>query len=655
MAKKKSSASPTKKATAKKRASLSAKKSNSKEPAVKRNSSEDAKMEKLRQFIRTEGAAYLSDANITSIGIGRKVTGGQRTDELCIQFTVKSKPEEAGTLPENVHTKRIPETLSIQGMSVPTDVLQRSYKSSVKLVNPQTLAEAVSDRKKRLDPMVPGISISHPTGTAGTFGMVVYDNQTGSPCVLSNWHVLHTSRGNVGDRIVQPGPFDDNDVSNNAVGVLLRSHLGLAGDCAIARIDDRQFETSIFELNVTPTKVGQVDLGDRVVKSGRTTGVTQGVVRRIDVMVNMTYAGVGQVVIGGFEIEPLTGSPPNVEISQGGDSGSIWLIANQQGKPTDIFAGLHFAGEGGNDPDEHAVACYAHSIIKKLDVSIAPPPLNEIAVSGYNRDFLLESVDLPTLSASIDQDAVKLGNSPFLHYMHFTVCQSKSRRLPRFVAWNIDGARLKSVSRRGQQFKLDPRVDARFQVGDALYSGNKLDRGHIARRADLTWGSISEAKKANTDSFFFTNITPQHEAFNQSSKSGLWGQLENAILEGVEVEDLRISVMAGPIFREDDQEFRGIQIPAEFWKLIAFKDTADNRFKVKAYIVTQRNLLDDLESLELDPFRLFQVSLATLEEETGLGFSSMSEFDDAGSSPQAERLMRTHGVREIESDNDLLL
>jgi hypothetical protein len=65
--------------------------------------------------------------------------------------------------------------------------------------------------------------------------------------------------------------------------------------------------------------------------------------------------------------------------------------------------------------------------------------------------------------------------------------------------------------------------------------------------------------------------------------------------------------------------------------------------------------LDDIESLELDPFRLFQVSLSKLEEETGLGFSSLSAFDVAGASPQAERLMRTHGVREVVSDDDLHL
>ncbi|WP_457841006.1 DNA/RNA non-specific endonuclease, partial [Staphylococcus aureus] len=79
------------------------------------------------------------------------------------------------------------------------------------------------------------------------------------------------------------------------------------------------------------------------------------------------------------------------------------------------------------------------------------------------------------------------------------------------------------------KFKKDPRLPNETQVGDELYDDNPLDRGHIARRADLLWGTLSEARQANTDSFFFTDITPQHEAFNQSSANGIWGVLEDAI------------------------------------------------------------------------------------------------------------------------------
>lgn len=611
-------------------------------------------MNKLRQFIRTEGAGYLKDPNISSIGVGHKISNGKRTKELCIQFTVNSKPEVAGTLPEGMQTNFIPESIDVDGETIPTDVLERSYEASYTIVGSESITEAVSQRKIRQDPMFPGISVCHPSGTAGTIGLIVYDVETGAPCMLSNWHVLHTPNGAIGDTVVQPGPFDDNDVSNNAAGVLIRSHLGAAGDCAIARIEDRDFTTDIFDLGKTPTQIAEVDIDDRVVKSGRTTDVTRGIVRRVDVMASINYGGhVGSEIIGGFEIEPLPGAGADHEISMGGDSGSAWMIANRNGSSTDIFAGLHFAGESPSNPDEHALACYPLSVFKKLRIALTPPSEEELLTTGgYDQDFLAERVRIPWMSEDVFDDTFKLRGSHIIHYTHFSVCQSKSRRLPRLVAWNIDGSRLKSLSRDGIDFRLDPRIPRQFQAGNELYKNNPLDRGHVARRADLTWGSMTEARKANTDSFFFTNITPQHQAFNQSSRSGLWGKLENAIMADVKVEDLKVSVLSGPIFRDNDPEHRNVKIPREFWKLVAYKDTADDQFKVRAFVLTQKNLIRNIEALELDRFRVFQVSLARLSDLTELDFDSIGEFDTFRRGREAESL--TADAREIVSDEDVV-
>ncbi|MCA9189170.1 MAG: DNA/RNA non-specific endonuclease, partial [Planctomycetales bacterium] len=210
-----------------------------------------------------------------------------------------------------------------------------------------------------------------------------------------------------------------------------------------------------------------------------------------------------------------------------------------------------------------------------------------------------------------------------------------------------DGGNLKALSRRGIDFRLDNRVPSQFQAGNELYSNNPYDRGHMARRADLTWGPVSEARRANKDSFFFTNITPQNETFNQSGMGGVWGKLENAIMEDVEVEDLRVSVLAGPVFKDDDVEYRSVQIPRNFWKLIAFRDTADDRFKVAAYILGQ----SVIEALDLNEFRLYHVSLNTLSHETGLSFDELTEFDTFDNTRET---LGGRGVREIRRREDIL-
>ncbi len=108
--------------------------------------------------------------------------------------------------------------------------------------------------------------------------------------------------------------------------------------------------------------------------------------------------------------------------------------------------------------------------------------------------------------------------------------------------------------------------------------------------------------------------------FNQSSQQGLWGRLEDALYEDVAVDGLRVCVIAGPVFRADDQVYRGVGLPREFWKILAY--CRDGDLAVRAFLLTQD--LDPLGALMvLDEFRLYQVDLTELEERTELLFSTM--------------------------------
>ncbi|MEO0851874.1 MAG: hypothetical protein AAFY04_10785, partial [Pseudomonadota bacterium] len=44
-------------------------------------------------------------------------------------------------------------------------------------------------------------------------------------------------------------------------------------------------------------------------------------------------------------------------------------------------------------------------------------------------------------------------------------------------------------------------------------------------------------------------------------------------------------------------------------------------------VLSQNNLLSDIETLDFDPFRMFQVSVADLTERTGLGFEAYADAD----------------------------
>lgn len=255
----------------------------------------------------------------------------------------------------------------------------------------------------------------------------------------------------------------------------------------------------------------------------------------------------------------------------------------------------------------------------------APDTPDPVARTGFDPDFLATHIETPALDESIREDAVLWEGADTVPYTHFSLSLSHSRRFARWVAWNIDGASIKRLSRTNMQFTDDPRLPEEAQTGNELYANNRLDRGHLARRADLLWGDMPGARQANRDSFYYTNITPQMDDFNQSSKDGIWGRLENAVFEEVDVDDLRVSVFGGPVFHQDDRIYRGTALPHEYWKLVAFCE--NGILKARAFLLTQN--LDQLRALmDLDEFRVYQITLAELEERTLLHFPDVLHTAD---------------------------
>lgn len=228
---------------------------------TKNDPKEGEHIDRVKRLIRAQGDSLLSLPNVTSIGIGFKRVGGVTSKTVSLQLSVDRKIAPEILAAEAVPS--IPKSISFEGVEIPTDVVQRSFKPSYIVLE----IERKSERKSRQDPIIGGFSIGHFKSTAGTIGAIVLESKSRSPVILSNWHVLSGARGRVGDAIVQPGPHDDNQVEKNHVGALLRSHLGLAGDCAIASIENRKASSDIFEIAAKLDSIGKPELGDLVVRA----------------------------------------------------------------------------------------------------------------------------------------------------------------------------------------------------------------------------------------------------------------------------------------------------------------------------------------------------------------------------------------------------
>ncbi|MFN0102099.1 MAG: DNA/RNA non-specific endonuclease, partial [Bryobacteraceae bacterium] len=128
---------------------------------------------------------------------------------------------------------------------------------------------------------------------------------------------------------------------------------------------------------------------------------------------------------------------------------------------------------------------------------------------------------------------------------------------------------------------------------------------------------------------------------------------ENAIFADVDVEDLKVSVIGGPLFSSTDPLFRGVLLPKRFWKVIYFRETGQTAVTAKGYVLTQEDLISNLEVLELPEFAVFEVPISQIGDMTGLTLSAGSATETTGRRRRSEaaadegRIRRITSVREI--------
>lgn len=263
--------------------------------------------------------------------------------------------------------------------------------------------------------------------------------------------------------------------------------------------------------------------------------------------------------------------------------------------------------------------------------------------TGYDPNFIPGfRVPLPTARRDM-RELRRGGRGVELKYEHFSVIMSASRRLPMVTACNLNGAESRSLPRISQ-WSYDGRLDRADQWGNELYLHNDVDRGHMVRREDPVWGTPAVAKRANIDTFHYTNSCPQMAGVNQRT----WLGLEDYILDHVREDDMRVSVFTGPFFTADDLPYRGALVPKSFWKVVAFV-LPDGRPSATAYRVSQARELQDLEFV-FAGYRTFQISVQQVQDGTGVDFSALIPFDGFS---QHERVHGTTLTEPIDRPEDV--
>ncbi len=338
--------------------------------------------------------ALLDLKNVVGYGNGIKHVHGESQSRPCVLVLVEKKV----ALEELSNDDVIPS--KVEG--VETDVMA---------VGKLTTIDVISQSTEKARPAKGGHSIGHKDITAGTLGLVVKDNRTGNPVILSNNHVLAKSNtATIGDAIYQPGPADGGTSVDVIAGLLRFVRIHFNGEstppgnppvdppkddskCKIAgafvkvlnyaaRMVGSQTLIQAKTLRVSPqagagnmvdaaiaapletglvttgtkdiasvTSTAVAVMGETVFKNGRTTDSTSGKVVTLNATVNVNY--------GSNNVATFTNQVVTQPMSKGGDSGSTMYNSNDQ------LVGLLFAGS-----TQATIFNNISDVFNQLDISI---------------------------------------------------------------------------------------------------------------------------------------------------------------------------------------------------------------------------------------------------------------------------------------------
>ena len=219
---------------------------------------------------------------------------------------------------------------------------------------------ALGDTISRQRPAPIGVSTGHPDITAGTIGARVKD-AAGNVYALSNNHVYaNQNEANIGDIVLQPGPYDGGVYPGDRIGTLydfMPIDFTFAGenyiDAAIALSSTSDLGNATLEdgYGVPNSAIFGDANGDglfdnindllnlHVQKYGRTTGLTHGEISAINVYVEVCYEQLWIFCIKSayfYDQIQISGAG----FSGGGDSGSLIVTDDANKNPV----GLLFAG-----------------------------------------------------------------------------------------------------------------------------------------------------------------------------------------------------------------------------------------------------------------------------------------------------------------------
>lgn len=196
----------------------------------------------------------------------------------------------------------------------------------------------------------------------------------------------------------------------------------------------------------------------------------------------------------------------------------------------------------------------------------------------------------------LDKDELQL-----LEYSAFSLAYHEAHEQAAWVAYLLTRKHALNKHERRNNFRTDQNLPT-GSASPADYTNSGYDRGHLAPAADFDFN-----RKALSESFYMTNISPQLPAFNR----GAWKELEDQVRKWATEYD-SLYVITGPVLEKGLKKIgdNRVSVPKYFYKIIF--DSREPEIKMIGFLMPNKKITQG-------PWP-YVVPIDSIEKVSGLNF-----------------------------------
>ncbi|MCU0440370.1 MAG: DNA/RNA non-specific endonuclease [Raineya sp.] len=264
--------------------------------------------------------------------------------------------------------------------------------------------------------------------------------------------------------------------------------------------------------------------------------------------------------------------------------------------------------------------------------------MKEDSIGFYQRKIKQIESSIEGLKlARIREDLKKYGipklqtGEELIEHSAMTLVYLETHEQAKWVAHIITPDILKGKEGRSNDFRPDPKIktgstneqdyflktpDSKAK-GGSTYKGFGFDRGHLAPSADFSW-----SQKALSESYFYSNMSPQRPEFNRDSWAKLEDMMRAYLVRNPQTE---LVVITGPVLKDNlpkiPEARNQVSIPEQY-------------FKIALDLKNQRAIAFLMPNQKAQyPHESYATDIATIEKLTGIEFF-------AGLDPQIKSIIK---------------